>query len=71
VTTTTEKNMERSRTEPEHKVVVNALGQYALWPAWRPTPAGWTDAGCAGTKEECLEFVRRVWPEGPRPGRAQ
>ena len=40
------------------QVVKNSKGQYALWPADRALPRGWTAAGKRGTKRECLEFIR-------------
>lgn len=46
-----------------YKVVINAEGQYSLWPAERENPAGWTDAGKSGPKEECLAFVDEVWTD--------
>jgi len=46
-----------------HKVVVNGEGQYSLWPAERENPAGWSDAGKTGSKEECLAFVEEVWTD--------
>jgi len=52
-----------SRTAAPYKVVVNHEGQYSLWFADRENPAGWSDAGKAGTKEDCLAFVERVWTD--------
>lgn len=46
-----------------YTVLVNAEEQYSLWPANRPTPAGWKEAGKSGTKEECLAFVEQVWTD--------
>lgn len=55
-------------------VAVNHEEQYALWPADKPLPAKWRSAGMAGSKEECLAFVRRVWtdmrPLSVRKGRS-
>ncbi len=48
---------------PSHKVVVNDEGQYSLWFLDRENPAGWTDAGKSGTREECLAFVEEVWTD--------
>lgn len=48
---------------PGQKVVVNHEGQYSLWFDDRENPAGWTDAGKSGTKEECLAFVEEVWTD--------
>ncbi|HLJ65504.1 MAG TPA: MbtH family NRPS accessory protein, partial [Stellaceae bacterium] len=44
-------------------VVVNDEEQYALWLAELDLPAGWRNAGKRGTKEECLEHVRKVWTD--------
>lgn len=40
-----------------YKVLVNPEGQYSIWPAERKNPAGWTDAGKAGTKAECVAYI--------------
>jgi MbtH protein len=49
--------------EPTLKVVVNHAGQYSLWAIDRPNPPGWEDAGCAGTRAECLDFIERNWTD--------
>ncbi|HEX8198978.1 MAG TPA: MbtH family NRPS accessory protein [Isosphaeraceae bacterium] len=54
---------EPAEKAPRFKVVVNQEGQYSLWPADRENPAGWTDAGRSGPKEECLAFVEEVWTD--------
>jgi MbtH protein len=58
-----------------YKVVVNAEGQYSLWPLERENPPGWTDAGKSGPKEECLAYVEEVWtdmrPLGLRESRGE
>ncbi len=46
-----------------YKVVVNGEGQYSIWPADRPNPAGWQDTGKTGTKAECLADVEQVWAD--------
>jgi amino acid adenylation domain-containing protein len=43
------------------RVVANDERQYSLWPEARPRPAGWRDAGPAGTRAECLEYIRQTW----------
>ncbi|WP_186778829.1 MbtH family protein [Streptomyces salinarius] len=43
------------------KVLVNDEEQYSLWPAYLAVPDGWRETGTAGSKEECLEYVREVW----------
>lgn len=42
-------------------VVVNHEEQYSIWPQGRPNAPGWKDAGKAGTREECLAWVKEVW----------
>ncbi|MFK0012630.1 MbtH family protein [Streptomyces sp. NPDC091027] len=46
-----------------HQVLVNHEGQYALYPAARETPDGWTTAGFDGTEDECADFVDAHWPD--------
>ena len=43
------------------KVVFNHDEQYSIWPANRPTPLGWQDAGKVGTRYECLSHIAEVW----------
>lgn len=45
------------------KVVVNHEGQYSIWPAGKQAPAGWTDTGKAGAKDECLAHINEVWTD--------
>ena len=49
--------------EPLFQVVVNAEGQYSIWPADRQLPTGWEIAGHSGPKESCLAFVDEVWKD--------
>lgn len=53
----------RAETPAAHRVVVNHEGQYALWFADRDAPAGWSDAGRAGSREECLAYIEEVWTD--------
>lgn len=46
-----------------YKVVINHEEQYSIWPTDRANPLGWQDAGKAGSKEECLEFIKEVWTD--------
>lgn len=41
--------------------LVNARGEYSLWPAFARLPAGWTLARGEGTRQECLEFIDKTW----------
>lgn len=45
------------------KVVVNDEEQYSIWPADRVNPAGWKDAGKSGSRDECLQYIDRVWTD--------
>ncbi len=45
------------------KVVVNHEEQYSIWPLDRENPPGWNDAGCTGTKVECLAWINEVWTD--------
>ncbi|WP_433684856.1 MbtH family NRPS accessory protein [Nocardia sp. CA-119907] len=53
---------------PLRTVVVNDDDQYAIWPAHRPAPTGWTAVGRPGTLDECKALVRRLWSD-IRPSR--
>jgi len=46
-----------------YKVVINHEEQYSIWPAHKENPAGWTDVGKSGTKEECLAYIKEVWTD--------
>ena len=44
-----------------YKVVVNHEEQYSIWPADRENPAGWSNEGKKGTKDECMAHIEKVW----------
>jgi MbtH protein len=44
-------------------VVVNIEEQYSIWPADRALPAGWREAGFAGSRADCLAHVQAVWTD--------
>jgi MbtH protein len=46
-----------------YKVVVNHEEQYSIWPEDRDNAPGWTDAGKAGTRAECLAHINAVWTD--------
>jgi MbtH protein len=48
------------------RVVVNDEEQYSIWPDDKEIPEGWRDAGKAGEKQECLDYINEVWTD-PRP----
>ncbi|HEX7661616.1 MAG TPA: MbtH family protein [Pseudonocardiaceae bacterium] len=50
-----------SANSVRYKVVVNDEEQFSIWPASRPTPAGWRETGHSGTQVECLDHIEQVW----------
>jgi MbtH protein len=46
-----------------YTVVINHEEQYSIWPAGRPVPAGWREAGRDGSKEECLSYIEENWTD--------
>ncbi len=54
---------DRVEGEPTLKVVLNEEGQYSIWPADREAPAGWSEAGKVGSREECLAHIETVWTD--------
>jgi len=45
------------------RVVVNSEEQYSIWPVDREIPPGWKEAGKAGSKPECLAYIKEVWTD--------
>jgi MbtH protein len=45
------------------RVVVNAEGQYSIWPDFREIPAGWTAVGAAGGRQSCLDWIELHWTD--------
>jgi MbtH protein len=45
------------------QVVVNDQDQYSIWFADRALPAGWTATGATGGKQECLQYIEKVWTD--------
>ena len=48
------------------KVLVSADAQFTLWPADRLHEAGWAEAGKRGSKEECVDYIKKMWFARPR-----
>lgn len=44
-------------------VLVNAEGQYSLWPEFAEVPAGWTTVYGPGNREESLRYVEENWTD--------
>ena len=49
--------------ETIYHAVVNHEEQYSIWPAHKPIPAGWREAGKTGPKAECLAYIEEVWTD--------
>lgn len=47
----------------DYVVVANDEEQYSIWAVDRQLPNGWRVAGPAGTKDECLAHIERVWTD--------
>jgi MbtH protein len=56
-------SIQDSEDTQRYKVVVNHEEQYSIWPEDRENALGWKDAGKAGTKAECLEYIKQVWTD--------
>jgi MbtH protein len=46
-----------------YRVVVNHEDQYSIWPADKEIPAGWSEAGKQGPREDCLAYIDEVWTD--------
>ncbi|MFC4051752.1 MULTISPECIES: MbtH family protein [Actinomadura] len=44
-------------------VLVNAEGQYSLWPSFADVPAGWTVAKDAAPRQDCLDHIEENWTD--------
>jgi MbtH protein len=44
-------------------VLVNAEGQYSLWPGFREVPRGWAATGPRGTRQVCLDWIEAHWTD--------
>ncbi|MFJ1972086.1 MbtH family protein [Streptomyces sp. NPDC087903] len=44
-----------------YRVLVNAEGQYSLWPEFAAVPAGWDTAHGPDTRAACVAHVEERW----------
>jgi MbtH protein len=44
-------------------VLINAAGQYSLWPSFRDVPGGWTAVGPSGARDVCLAWIDEHWTD--------
>ena len=47
----------------EFQVVSNHEEQYSVWPCFKDVPEGWMAVGHRGSKEQCLDYIERVWTD--------
>jgi uncharacterized protein YbdZ (MbtH family) len=43
--------------------LINAEGQYSIWPDFREVPAGWTAVGPTGDRKTCLDWIESHWTD--------
>ncbi|WP_394849411.1 MbtH family NRPS accessory protein [Pendulispora brunnea] len=55
--------MDQEEDKTIYHAVMNHEEQYSIWPAHKPMPAGWREAGKTGLKSECLAFIEEVWTD--------
>ncbi len=49
--------------DAEFRVLVNDMGQYSLWPAFREVPPGWRVTGPSGSRRTCLDWIEANWTD--------
>lgn len=49
--------------EADYLVLVNAEGQYSLWPVFAEVPAGWDVAHGPAGRQDCLDYVEATWTD--------
>jgi MbtH protein len=49
-------------------VLLNARGQYSLWPGFARVPAGWSIEAGPDSRAACIDFVEMRWGPALRPG---
>lgn len=55
--------MSETHHNKRYLVVLNHEEQYSIWDADQPLPNGWRAEGQEGSKEQCLEHIKRVWTD--------
>jgi len=49
--------------DASYTALVNAEGQYSLWPTFAEVPAGWTVECPATDRAGCLKFIAERWTD--------
>lgn len=47
--------------EGSYLVLINAEGQYSLWPSFVEVPAGWTVVLRNDSRQACLQYIDTHW----------
>ena len=47
--------------DASYSVLVNAEGQYSLWPATVDIPSGWTAVLKEDSRASCIDFINLHW----------
>src|SRR3954471_13119656 len=64
-----------TKANDSFRVLTNASGRHALWPAHRSLPPGWRESLPPRPKSQCLDHLRGAWTdlavrrEAPRKAR--
>jgi MbtH protein len=54
-------DMNETKDTTAYLVVMNHEEQYSIWPDYKDLPNGWEAVGQSGTKEQCLDYISKVW----------
>jgi len=53
-----------AQDQTRYTVVINHEEQYSIWPDDdRKLPAGWTEVGKSGSRQDCLDYIGEVWTD--------
>jgi MbtH protein len=48
-------------SDGSYYVLINAEGQYSIWPSFVEVPAGWTIFYGLETRQSCLDYINTHW----------
>ncbi len=51
------------KIENTYDVVINHEEQYSIWPVNSVIPQGWMAVGKSGPKQDCLDYIGKVWTD--------
>lgn len=49
--------------EGTYLVLINAEGQYSLWPSFVEVPAGWTVVLNNDSRQACIDYIDTHWSD--------